>query len=703
MLIPIHTSTPKLQGLHVYLALTGRKKGETTGPRVALEASVGFATKLGAFSATVDRFGMILPEAPHAPSFAKWLKFPNAVGIGVDAEAVRGGGFLLFEPERGRYQGVLSLTFARYTLTAFGLITDLPDGYSLLLVCSLEISPPWQGPFGIGLAGIGAVIGHNHGADVPALQSSLRTGSIGTILFPPDPIAAAPRVLTTLAGIFPVRPGSSLFGIGLKLSWSGGLVSLSAAVVIESGPTPRTLVLASLKGVAPSEHLPIVRIQVDAAGVIDSKRPSVEVDGSIVRSFVGPFALTGDGVFRFHGGDDGLFLLAVGGFHPSYTPPPTANLPPQRRLTLAFPTENPRVRMELYWAVTSNSVQAGARLEISARKGGFSAEAILGFDALVEFEPFHLSVDIEGRAAIRYDGSTIASVGLDLHVRGPHPWKVDGKARLELLFFTVTIPIHYDPGPETSQIEQASADAAALLTAGLADDASWQTLQPSGAAALVAIRSAGTENGHLRVHPAGQLGVRQGVLPLGVDVTHIGAARITPDRFDVELTIEGANMPTSDVRAPFAAGQFLDLSEDERLSRPAFERFVAGAAVDEDGVVHGSATSADLSYEEIVLGPDGPIDETPPIRPGLHVVLAHAVGLGPAASSPLRRDEAGGRLRGSPLVTLAAATSALVDAATLGAVPGARPAETETELRQQIDGLGGGTAVLVVQAHEAWS
>ncbi len=705
VLIPIHTTTPNLQGLHVLLALRSRPAGQTDGPKLTFEASTGFAVRLGPFSATVDRLGVTLPHAVHPIPGAQWVKLPDTVGIGIDGEGVRGGGFLLFDPDHGRYEGVLTLTIGRYTLTAFGLITDLPSGYSLLIVCSLEFSRPLHGPFGIGLAGLGAIVGHNHGANVTALQASLRTGAIGTILFPKDPIAAAPRVLTTLGNLFPPTPGSSMFGIGLKLSWSGGLVSISAAVIIETGPASRVLILASLKGVAPTEDHALVRLQVDASGVIDSKRPSVELDGSLVASKLGPLSLTGDAVFRFHGGDDGVFLFAIGGFHPSYTPPPSANVPPQRRLALAFPTDNPRVRMEMYLAITSNSFQAGARMEVSARAGGFSAEAIVGFDALIQRDPFALSVDIEARAAIRYGGSTLASVALDLHITGPGPWHVKGKARFEVLFFSVSIPIDFHSGPDLSQVTQASVDAAAALVAGLGDAASWQTLAPTGSAAAVSVAGGATAApaGGLVVHPAGQLGVRQDVLPLGIDVTHIGAQRVAADRFTIEsLTVNGVATAAADldeVRAPFAAGEFVDLSSDERLSRPAFERFVAGVSTGADRVVFGPAQTADLSYEEIVLGPDGPLEEKPPLRPGLLLVFAHAAGLGAAASSPLRRDEAAGALRGAPLVGLSAMTNVLVDATTLLAVPGVVAGETQTELRQELGALG--DSALLVGAHEA--
>ena len=104
----------------------------------------------------------------------------------------------------------------------------------------------------------------------------------------------------------------------------------------------------------------------------------------------------------------------------------------------------------------------------------------------------------------------------------------------------------------------------------------------------------------------------------------------------------------TEVRAPFAAGEFVDLSADERLSRPAFERFVAGFSAGGDRVVTGPPVAADLTYEETVLGPDGPLEERPRRRPGLVGVVADAAHLGAAGSSPLRRGDGAAGLRRSP-------------------------------------------------------
>jgi hypothetical protein len=713
LLIPIRSDTAYVQGLHLFLAL---RKGEHDDDPFAFEASAGFSLKLGPFTAVVDRFGVVLPRARHALEGAPWFRFPDAIGLGLEAEIVRGGGFLRFDPENGRYAGVLTLTVARYTVTAFGLITDRDPGYSLLVVLSATFKPALTGPFGLQLAGIGGVIGHNHGTNVQALQAAVRTGAVRTMLFPADPVAAAPRVLTTLSNVFPVTDGSSLLGIGLDIGWLHGRVSLVAAVIVESGQASRVLVLGSLLATAPDRDNAVIRVQIDVAGVIDSQRPSVAFDGSLVDSRIGPYTLTGDGTFRFRAAretgpgeepdeeDEAIFLLAIGGFHPAFTPPSSAAIPPQRRITLALPMENPRLRMELYAAVTSNSVQLGAKLEISARKAGFTAEALIGFDALVTLSPFHLTVDIQARAAIKHDGTTLAHVGLDLTVDGPSPWHVTGKATLSLLFLSITIPIDRTFGSDSPQPDPPRLDAATALRAALADAAAWETTAPSGSAAMVALRST-VATDDLAAHPAGLLGARQEILPLGIDVTHVGQARVTPGRFTVEsVTVNDQVVAKHDVRSQFAPGEYLDLSDDEKLSRPAFERFVAGFTCGSDAPVAGPALAADLRYEEIVLGRDGAVQERPTLRrPPLIRALRHGATLGPAATSRLRQDDTTRDLRRTPGIRLQVVGRVVAAADTLVPLAGVPAAQTDTEARQIIATLprDPAAAALVVLAHEA--
>ena len=713
--LPVRSSSQHVQGLHVFLAL---RKGQREQDPFSLEVSTGLSLRLGCFTVVVDRLGIVTPRAEHALDGVPWMRFPEAIGLGIDGKLLRGGGFLRFDSERGRYAGMLTLTIARFSVNGFGLITDHESGgYSLLVVFTITAKPPVKLGW-LEINGIGGIIGHNHGADVRALQAAVRTGAVRTMMFPEDPVAAAPRVLATLADIFPAVDGSSLIGFGFDLGVLAGRFSLVGVFIWESGPASRLLILASAFFSAPTKELDIIRVQVDFAGVIDEERGSLEVDGSLVESRIGPYTLTGDAILRQRPArdpapgeepkedDEGVLLLAVGGFHPAFTPPTSVFIPPQRRVTLALPMENPRLRLELYTAMTSNSLQLGARLEVSARKAGLTAEALLGFDALITLDPFHLAVAIDGRAAIKRGDTTLAGVSLHLLVDGPSPWHLSGTATLDLLFFHVPIPIEKTFGSDSGQEKARVVDPAAALVTALEDPAAWETTAPIGAAALVAVKpGVPTEAGELAAHPLGMLAARQSLLPLGIDVTHLGPARTAPVRFGIgAVTVDGSAATKRDERGYFATGEFVDLTDDEKLSRPAFERFVTGFAVGSEAMLAGPGIPGDLSYEEILLGPDGAIEEPPRRgRPSVFSVVAHAASFGPAASTSLRRDDATRGLRATQGLVIETIGHLVVSAETLVALDDVPSGGSLTEARQALaaTAVGGRGQALVVAAYDA--
>ena len=131
-------------------------------------------------------------------------------------------------------------------------------------------------------------------------------------------------------------------------------------MIFESGSASRTLVLGSFIGTAPTREKPVIKVQIDVAGFIDTSRPTVEFDGSLVDSFIGPYTLTGDATFRYRGArdpvggvpaeeDEGVFLMAIGGLPPGVPAADGVFIPPQRRIALALPMENPRLRS---WSCT---------------------------------------------------------------------------------------------------------------------------------------------------------------------------------------------------------------------------------------------------------------------------------------------------------------------------------------------------------------
>ena len=76
----------------------------------------------------------------------------------------------------------------------------------------------------------------------------------------------------------------------------------------------------------------------------------------------------------------------MGGLNPHFAPP--AGLPRLDRLTIHLASgDNPRIVCEAYFAITSNTVQFGARALLHASAHGFSIDGDVGFDVLVQLLP----------------------------------------------------------------------------------------------------------------------------------------------------------------------------------------------------------------------------------------------------------------------------------------------------------------------------
>jgi len=87
------------------------------------------------------------------------------------------------------------------------------------------------------------------------------------------------------------------------------------------------------------------------------------------------FTLTGDMAARVGWGDEKVFVVSVGGFHPAFHEVPS-DLTGLRRLTIALLSgDNPRLVAQTYFAVTSNTVQSGSRVELYAAAGAWLGPA----------------------------------------------------------------------------------------------------------------------------------------------------------------------------------------------------------------------------------------------------------------------------------------------------------------------------------------
>ena len=180
-----------------------------SGDGLRSEVATTVAVQLGPVKAVVERFGLAatLTFPPAGGNLgpvdvALAFKPPSGAALEIDAGVVVGGGYLFFDLDKEQYAGAVQLELAKtLNLTAFGLLTTrMPDGspgFSLLVLIAATFSPPVQLGYGFTLSGVGGLVGVNRTIAVEPLRAGLRTGSLGSVLFPQDPVATPRRSSAT--------------------------------------------------------------------------------------------------------------------------------------------------------------------------------------------------------------------------------------------------------------------------------------------------------------------------------------------------------------------------------------------------------------------------------------------------------------------------------------------------------------------------
>jgi hypothetical protein len=676
--LPVHVRLGPLEVSDITVALV------VGGQGLRVTATGTARVELGPVKATVEKMGLAGTLAP-APgrdgnlgplTAGAAFEPPRGVAIEVNAGPVTGGGYLFADHAKGEYAGAVALKLQALALRAVGILTtrmpDGSDGFSLLLIVSAEFTPVQLG-FGFTLNGVGGLVGINRRVDVDALRAGLTSGAMDSILFPPDPLGKAKELVAGLGAVFPVAKGRHVVGPMVKLGWgTPTLVTLDVALLLEL-PTPlRLAILGKLHMALPTKEKALVVINVDLLGVVDFEQGTAAVDAALRDSRIAAFPISGGMAMRANWLGKPAFALSVGGFHPRFTPPP--GFPKVDRVQIALLTgDNPRLRMESYLALTSNTAQIGARVDLYAAALGFSVAGMLGFDALLQFDPFHFEVDIAGSLALKKGSKQLMLVRVELGLSGPNRWHARGLARAEILFFDVEISFDRWFGKALPGEEKPAA--VALLERveqALADPGNWSAQLPHNGRPAVTVRKVPAAAGTLLAHPMGSLAVTQRVAPLGVTLQTYGRAPIAgATRFDLtSITVRGragapdATLATVETREYFAPGEFFRLDDSEKLARPSFEELQAGRrtlaaprrAFDRTGF------ETDTEPEEIVI--DAPATGSPAaLRAARRVAEPGAGDHGlrrAAAPSPAARAAARAATRrtgGSRFTTPAATTA----------------------------------------------
>ncbi len=536
------------------------------------------------------------------------LRRPTAVGIALDAGIARGGGFLFLDWDKGEYAGVLDVGLLGVDVTAIGIIaTKLPGGWSMFLSLSATFTGRPIG-FGFTLNGVGGLVGVNRGLDPEALGEGIRTGTLDSILFPDDPVANAPQILSDLGAVFPAQQGQYVIGPIAKLGWGVPTLMEADLGVVAELPDPVTFtLLGSLWAVLPDEKLALLVFNVDVAGTFDVTNGTLAIDASLRDSQVVGLALSGDMALRASFLGTPGFLMSFGGFNPHFSPP--ATFPELRRLSVALDTgDNLRIGLCGYFALTSNTVQFGAGADVWAKAAGLIVEGHFNFDALIQFSPFHFILDIGFSVDVRAGRVNLFGVHLALMFSGPNPFHVVGTATMKILGIRTSFDLDEVIGRKTIEPPRDTVYARALLVEALEDPASWREAPPdAGALPLVLADPVGDGTGPIRVHPAGSLDVKQRIVPLKRRVEKFGTARLgdlSEFRLLTPRVGDAAAVTPSDLTEWFAPAQYFEMSDEEKLSSPSFEEMPGGLRLAIDGVAAGVAQGFVLDYEQIIKDDD---------------------------------------------------------------------------------------------------
>ena len=502
----------------------------------------------------------------------------------------------------------------KFDLAAIGIITtkkpDGTPGFSLLLLITVSLPVPIPLGYGFFFAGAGGLLGLNRGIDLDRLRIGLRSGTADSILFPTDIVRRIDTIVRDLEESFPIADGHFLVAPIGQIQWMNpALVTLKVGLIIEIAWPPRFALLGVLQLALPTPDEAVVSIKVAFLGAIDFAEGLLSFDASIYDSYIGyedfKLSLEGDIAIRISWGAQPDLVASVGGFHPTYKPAAHLHLPPLRRITLSLLKDNPRVTLQVYFAVTVNTVQFGARLELYFRISGFAISGEVGFDVLVQIAPLHIETHVYARLSVHAGGADICSISLDLTLQGPTPWIAHGTAKFKVLLFTVHVTLDATIGQEASTSLPAVPVLSQLIDQ-LNNSAHWAAELSAGTASLVTLLPPAA--GDLVIDAAGLLTVRQRLIPLATDLLLVGAAppadvrRVTITGMTVGTAAAGPQDDHEDVSDPFAPVAFRTMSDEDRLRAPAYEQRPSGARSKS-----GTALTSDLAlphpviYERIVM------------------------------------------------------------------------------------------------------
>ncbi|WP_239377699.1 DUF6603 domain-containing protein, partial [Frankia sp. Cj5] len=613
------------------LDVAGRPDGTASAVSVDLSVSAGLdlpGLRLRVDDARVEAQLSVRLRPPGLEMRAVPM-LPAGAGAELTLPGVTGSGYLRRDGDR--WAGALSARLGPVAVSGFGILDLSGGGLSLVALLAAEFDVPVQLSFGFTLVGVGGLVGLGRRPDIPALQAAASSGELSRLLFPRVPIVGADRLLPVLNGCFPAAPGSAVAGPMLKLGW--GTPTVVAATIAVLASDDGVVIIGRVAITLPFEQAALIRLEALVFGTITGDGLSIEA--TLANSRIVGIPVDGELRLRLRTGDDPLFALSAGGFHPAFTPPDgMAGMTPIH--TEISPGPMLRARLAAYLAVTTESVQFGARAELRAGIDGFNISGHFAFDALIQLDPFGFAVDFSARVSVECADFCVGSLGLSGHLSGPSPWRIHGHASVSVLWWDVDVDI-----PELTwgssdapQLPKPRAPLDVLL--GQLRTASNWTASTAPVPAVVELRP-GPDHGAAAVHPLAELRFAQTTVPLGVALQRMDGVPL-PAAVTLRVSAGDPEPPLTMTPAAFAPGQFLALDATSALAGAGYAQFDAGFLLTPNAVVFGPKESRSIDPELCVIARRFRFPTTVSLGPPLALAATTGHGHAPAAvASPLVR------------------------------------------------------------------
>lgn len=628
-------SQPVDVGFAVSATFAGDSTGHYTGPVFTVSAGVvaeatitlpGITIQVGGIEQdfTVIEFGFAgTGLAFSLPSWqALHLGFNGTLSL--DFPAVGGSGEIrsATDADSGQHgpswEGGLQLSMAAISIEAFAVIGSKPPLSLAVILCARFPLPGIQIGFGFAVSGVGGVLALNRRSDRDALTKAILDGSIDGLLFAQDPHDDADRIIANLPALFPDSPGQVVIGPMLEITWGAGLLTADVMLIIELPNPLQVSLIGRLVVDLPfddtgDDDIAIIHLEARIAAIVTPGVPEVRIIASLNGSRILFFPVTGDLFLLIRGGPEATFVFSAGGFHPAFAPPP--GIPPLQRIGMTMMLVLIELRLAAYLAVTTSSVQVGAQIDLNASVAGCGLHGNFSFDALIDWKPqFHFAVDVHIALAVEVFGENLCGVAFTGSLSGPGPWHLHGSAEVEVLWFSVQLPIDATFGSVPPPAALPPLDVNALLCADLARPESWTIHPPAAVADGVTLTA--TAHADLTaakvLHPGGGLQVTERLVPLQMHIDRYAGQNVPDQMFSITAVTFGdqtsAPAAAATVWDNFADGNYTTLTTEQQLTINGFTSQPAGVLITPTGLMSGAVeTTTGAQWQPIIVnGPSQP-------------------------------------------------------------------------------------------------